>query len=307
MVPLLEDVRMNQAIAATSGDKWVVGVDGSDCSLRALDWAARHVVGRASTFEVVTAWESSLFAPEPSSDLSDQNEEGPPKRAARAAAAAAADRVRKSPDLTVEHRATHGGASVVLLDAADDAELLVVGNRGLGGFRRLVLGSTSAQVVAHSVNPTVVVRHEPPAGPDRLLVAVDGSDNSYAAANWALQFATPGTVVTLAMVWDPSLLQVTRAEVASQDARKSAESAFNVWVDALSDSIGTNPATAGIEIARDFSAASPRPRLKELSDESTLFVVGARGHGAVGAMMLGSVSTWLLHHVDVPMAVVPIG
>ncbi|WP_394936748.1 universal stress protein [uncultured Ilumatobacter sp.] len=48
------------------------------------------------------------------------------------------------------------------------------------------------------------------------------------------------------------------------------------------------------------------PRLKELADDSTLFVVGARGRRAVGAMMLGSVSSGLLHHVDVPMVVVPV-
>ena len=228
------------------------------------------------------------------------------KTAAIATAAAAAERVGESPGLTVKHRAAHGGASSVLLDATDDAKLLVVGSRGLGGFRRLLLGSTSSQCATHAVAPTVVVPHEPPVGPERLVVAIDGSDNSYAAANWAIDYATPGTVVTFALVWDSSLFNVTRSEAGSPDAADTSEADFNVWVDTLADGLVANPATAGVEIARDFSVASPRPRLKELADDSTLFVVGARGRGAVGAMMLGSVSSWLLHHVDVPMVVVPV-
>ena len=246
---------------------------------------------------------SSTGCSAPAGDF-DNRAERPAERAAIAAASAAAVRIGNVPGLTVNHRAVHGGASAVLLDAAEDAGLLIVGNRGVGGFRRLVLGSTSAQCVTHAVSPTVVVRNEPSGGPDRILVAVDGSDNSYAAADWAVRFATPGTEVKLAMVWDSSRFRAPPSDDDSLSPVEAAESAFDDWVDTFADNLG--PTAAGTQIVRDFSSASPRPRLQELSEESTLFVVGARGHGAVGSMMLGSVSTWLLHNVNVPMAVVPV-
>ena len=304
MVTGREDMDVNQVVEASSNDRWIAGVDGSEHSHHALDWAALHVAGRASTLEVVSAWQSAFWGPGPSPDAAD-DERQPAKTAAIATAGEAAERVSESSGITVEHRAAHGGASAVLLDAADEAKLLVIGTRGLGGFRRLILGSTSAQCATHATTPTVVVPHQPPVGPERLVVAIDGSDNSYAAANWAVQYAAPGTTVTFASVWDSSLFNVTRSEAGSPDASDTSEADFNVWVDTLADGLSANPTTAGVEIARDFSIASPRPRLKELADESTLFVVGARGRGAVGSMMLGSVSSWLLHHVDVPMVIVP--
>ena len=251
-------MHVNQVLEASSRDKWIAGVDGSEHSNHALDWAAHHVVDRASTLEVVSAWQSSLWGSGSSPDAAD-SERQPVKMAAIATAAAAAERVGESPRPTVKHRAAHGGASSVLLDATDDAKLLVVGSHGLGGFRRLLLGTTSAQCATNAVAPTVVVPHEPPVGPERLVVAIDGSENSYAAANWAVDYATPGTVVTFALVWDSSLFNVTRSEAGSPDAADTSQADFNVWVDALADGLAANPATAGVEIARDFSVASPRP------------------------------------------------
>ena len=159
--------QVNQKIEAPSCDKWIAGVDGSGHSHHALDWAARHVAGRASTLKVVSAWQSSLWGPGPSPAAA-YSERQPVKTAVIATATAAAERVGESPCLTVKHRAAHVGASSVLLDATDDAKLLVVGTRGLGGFRRLLLGSTSAQCATHAVAPTAVVPHEPRVGPERL-------------------------------------------------------------------------------------------------------------------------------------------
>lgn len=70
---------------------------------------------------------------------------------------------RIDPDLSegvkIERRISHGPTTQVLLDAAADADLLVVGSRGLGGFRGLLLGSVSQQVVQHATCPTVVIHH----------------------------------------------------------------------------------------------------------------------------------------------------
>lgn len=296
---------MNDVPDRSPNDTWVVGVDGSEAGDRAVGWATRHVDGRAAKVEVVAAWESSLSLPSPSRADGQHDAEPPYAAAAVELAASAAARFGVRDGLDVTHRATHGGASAVLLDAADDADLLIVGNRGRGGFRRLVLGSTSAQCATHSVGPMVIVREARHSGPERLVVGFDGSENSYAAVDWALRFAAPGSTVTIAMGWDPSLANVSWGDVMSLSTVATAAAAFSDWMATMLVGYGEYLGALDIELEAKFSVDSPRDHLKELADRSSLLVVGARGHGAVGSLVLGSVSTWLLHHVEVPMALVP--
>ena len=61
-----------------------------------------------------------------------------------------------------------------------------------------------------------------------------------------------------------------------------------------------------VTLEREFVRGTPRPALAAQGEHADLVVVGARGHGAVGAALLGSVSTWLLHHLHRPIAVVPL-
>ncbi len=59
-------------------------------------------------------------------------------------------------------------------------------------------------------------------------------------------------------------------------------------------------------LEREFIRGTPRAALSAQADDVDLVVVGARGHGAVGSALLGSVSTWILHHVHRPIVVVPL-
>jgi len=61
-----------------------------------------------------------------------------------------------------------------------------------------------------------------------------------------------------------------------------------------------------ITLEREFIRGTPRSSLASEADGADLVVLGARGHGAVGSALLGSVSTWILHHVHLPVAVVPL-
>jgi nucleotide-binding universal stress UspA family protein len=132
----------------------VVGVDGSDNAVDALDWAAREAQYRHEELRVVSAWiYPSTMGYAIAVDL-EQFE-----KAAQDVADTAVARVRTTaPDVVVTADVCEGQPPLVLVAASAGADLLVVGTRGLGGFRGLVLGSVSQHCVHHAHCPVVVVR-----------------------------------------------------------------------------------------------------------------------------------------------------
>ena len=134
----------------------VVGVDGSEGARAALEYATREAALRRAQLRVVYAWQispvvySSGYAP----DLDEGFNEAAETLAREAIAAV------KELDGTVEceGEAVEGQPALVLLREARDADLIVVGNRGHGGFASLLLGSVSHQVVQHAHCPVTVVR-----------------------------------------------------------------------------------------------------------------------------------------------------
>ena len=144
----------------------VVGVDGSPGSLAALRFALAEARLRDATLVAVHAWVFPLVeAPEPfllelpgpqvdtlaqvTAAVALQSEE----RLVRALQEVAPE----ADGVEVERRVTEGNAAAVLIEASKDADLVVVGSRGLGGFSRLLLGSVSRQCVSHASCPVVVV------------------------------------------------------------------------------------------------------------------------------------------------------
>lgn len=123
----------------------VVGVDGSQASQRALAWAVTHARLSGATLVPLSVVNHS--------DGSGDEREVSSLLGAAAAAGAGADL-----GVVVEPQVRHGNVSQELLAAAAEADLLVIGSRGRGGFASLLLGSTSSQVAGHSTRPVVVVR-----------------------------------------------------------------------------------------------------------------------------------------------------
>jgi nucleotide-binding universal stress UspA family protein len=134
----------------------VVGVDGSESSVRALRWAARQAELTGAQLDAVTGWEyptwggvtpeAALFDPE------------------RLAAQTLTETVERTLGLegaaAVGLHTVKGNAAQALLDRARGADLLVVGARGYSGLKATVLGSVSLHVVQHSPVPVTVVRDE---------------------------------------------------------------------------------------------------------------------------------------------------
>ena len=140
----------------------VVGVDGSEGSRRALQWALEEARVRGAPLRAVFAW-SYLDQPGEGFDAA-YGEDDARQRLDRALEEVAGD----VGDVEVERVVVVDLPARALLDAARDADLLVVGSRGVGGFKGLLLGSVSQQVVQHAPCPVVVVpgdeRPPPPSG-----------------------------------------------------------------------------------------------------------------------------------------------
>jgi nucleotide-binding universal stress UspA family protein len=137
----------------------VVGVDGSDNSLRALEWAMKEAAAHhaALTVVVVNQVAASHWTGNPITLPVDRTAQETAGHAAEKAAAEAEGRLGESRPASVTVRAVSGIAAQELIDASRDADLLVVGSRGGGGFTSLMLGSTSNQVVHHARCPVVVM------------------------------------------------------------------------------------------------------------------------------------------------------
>lgn len=133
----------------------VVGVDGSDQSLAALRWACEEARLRGDSLDVISAWSLPTMGFDGSSAEVVDALEGAAEEAVRVAREQLA---QVAPELPAETNAVHGHPARVLVERALGADMLVVGSRGLGGFRSLLLGSVSNECSMHSPSPIVIVR-----------------------------------------------------------------------------------------------------------------------------------------------------
>jgi len=141
-------------------ERVLVGVDGSPASAMALAWAARYAKAIGGTVRCVLAWHYPAAAgPAPighaPASVTGEVEQGKRDELDQAVAASLGDR----PSVPVEREVVYGHPAQVLTEQSKDADLLVVGNRGHGGFTGMLLGSVSMQCVTHAACPVTVVRH----------------------------------------------------------------------------------------------------------------------------------------------------
>lgn len=137
-----------------------VGLDGSDNSQRALEWAVKEAALRHAELNVVAVHEvaSNSWTGNPMILPEDRAEEQNAQRAAEERVASVVSKLGDAQPASVNVRAVSGIPSRQLIEESQAADLLVVGSRGGGGFARLLVGSVSSQVVHHAACPVVVVR-----------------------------------------------------------------------------------------------------------------------------------------------------
>jgi nucleotide-binding universal stress UspA family protein len=138
----------------------LVGIDGSDNSRKALEWAVREAGLRGTSLTVLAVHQvaSNHWTGDPEVYASDAPETEMVRQAAEDAVQKAVSQAGGPAPTSVTVRAVTGVAAHELVAASADADLVVVGSRGGGGFARMALGSVSHQVAAHAQAPVVVIR-----------------------------------------------------------------------------------------------------------------------------------------------------
>jgi len=144
----------------------VVGVDGSDAADAALDVAVDEAAAHGARLRVVVVWQMPVVAYTDGGGviLDEESLDRFRETAERVAGNALARVRRRVPALDCTTEVRGGQPAEELLGVGADADLIVVGSRGLGGFKRLMMGSVSDQVVRHATCPVLVVRGGPERG-----------------------------------------------------------------------------------------------------------------------------------------------
>ncbi|MCW8376138.1 universal stress protein [Streptomyces justiciae] len=283
----------------------VVGVDGSEPSLRAADWAADEAVLRGVPLRVVYAcrwdrYEGAALA----RDLGKPSAEVLPQDVV----AGATRRVQaRHPDLKVTGDVVFEEPEYTLVREGRNASVLVVGTRGRSGVAEALLGSVSLTVAAHADCPVIVLRgnHDTKAahGTHGRVVMGVGEDPEEAAAvrRFAYEEARRRAVPLDAVrAWRcPAHETTDHPLLADAPARLHEEEAAKALTEALGD------APPDVE-ARPRTVEGPARRvLVNASEGADLLVVGAKRRTGHLGLQLGRVAHAALHHSACPVAVVP--
>ena len=274
----------------------VVGVDGSASAYRAVEWAVGEAHRRGVGLRLVRAF-SWTTADHPTGWVAryrDEMLDVSRRQVARAVLIAADTR----PDVEAESQVAIGAPIEVLSSEARRAQLLVLGDRGLGEVAGLVLGSVAVSLAARGACPVVVVRGERAGADGPVVVGVDGSPVSEAALAFAFDAAAARGVDLVAVhAWSPTAIDEELASLVEWDA--SAESA--VLAERLA---GWGQKYPQVEVRRTVVRDGAVRALVTASAGAQLVVVGSRGRGNAAGLLLGSVSHGVLHGAHCPVAVV---
>ncbi|HEX4815458.1 MAG TPA: universal stress protein [Nonomuraea sp.] len=276
----------------------IVGVDGSVPSRAAVEWAANDAFRMRMPLRIVHAVDRDWYqvGKYPIPMVPDALlREG--RRILREAEALVHER---QPTVEVTTQDVEGTPGMVLREQAKDAAELVVGSRGLGGFASALLGSVSMHVAGHVHAPVVVVRGELRPAHGEVVAGVDDSPECEPALAYAFQQAKlRGATLRVVHAWQ--LPVHAFAPEAAYDMDEVRRAQHQVVRDRVEAARKDYPQVTVIE---DTVSAHPVDALVEASGRADLLAVGSHGRGAVGSMLLGSVSHGVLHHARCPVAVV---
>lgn len=279
----------------------VVGIDGTEDGLRAVDYAAVEALNTGAHLLLL-----HVVAPPPGIRALPSATDDVLLPAGDKAVEAARDRAEGAgvPSGNVNVRVWSGPVTATLVTASRSANLMVLGRRGISGLERLFAGSTSTSVGARAECPVVVVPHAWSAGnPNRrVVVGVDGSARSLPALALAVAEASsrPAALVVLHAWESPPAYYVENPEIEDtlETWRRAGELAVAETV------AGWSELHPDVVILRAFERGHPVEVLVDYSADADLLVIGTRGAGGIHGLALGSVARAVVAGSSCPVMLV---
>ena len=287
----------------------VAGLDGSPESNAAAEWAAREAELRGLPLKIVHVWEP---APDPLAQAPLLGAETQQHWSERIPREAGEGLRRRHPGVDVTVEQVTGTPSDALVDAAKDAELLVLGSRGLSGVGGFLVGSVGLSVVARAELPVVLVRADEQAADETspvsaapyrpVVLGLDAGAPSDTVIEFAFaEAARRGTSLRVVYSWNLPpyyaygfALDAGLHEELSREETDSLTEALRPW----------RQKHPGTEVVLEPRVGSAADHLVDASREASLVVIGRRiRRGAFGAH-IGPVAHGVLHHSTAPVAVV---
>lgn len=286
------------AAITTQAGVQAVGVDGSEGSRHALAWAVAHA-DRFGPVQPVAAWHFPWWSMTPtvSGGLLPPGEKDFNEITARLVEHTLEGLDRSQ---VLDPVIIHGSAGSALVDASAEAALLVVGTRGHTGLASGLLGSVSTHCVNHAKVPVVVVPHDAPLTDDHdaVVVGYDGTENADRAVAWAVANTPDTAEIKLVNTWATSptanIDASTYADLAAQAADRARVESEQTLAEGVRKAKAA-PGGAERTVTAISEGADPRVVLRKLSTRADLLILGARGHAGVAHLLLGSVTSSLVH------------
>lgn len=303
-----------------AGAPVTAATDGSEASLRAVEWAAREAVLRGTQLRIVSvpalpprlAWQRGMpGAPDAVADLVHESYQ----RALELAATRAAE---VEPGLTVHTALLSGPPAWALAERMPDAAMLVVGSRGAGGLGAMVLGSVSRYLADHPPCPVVIAREETMAAHRRVVVGIRDLDHpsALAFAFEEARFRKADLHVLHAWHW---FVPAGPAGPGSAWPRADAGEVTAAATRWLSDELaGWRAEYPGVQVVTDIAHGPAGRVLAGASARADLIVLGRGGAASAGRAPgdpetnadpgragAGAVTHAVLHHAHCPVAIIP--
>ena len=280
----------------------VVGVDGSPASESALRWALDEARRTRRPLHVVHALEvEAVFSDEEQLGTKEAPTTSDP------VVTAAMDVVRTTaPEVQATAHSVTGLAPTTLIAASTVAGTVVLGSHGRGAIPTALLGSVSQQVAVHGHCPVVVVKEsslQGGVGSGQVVVGVDGSEASKPALGYAFAHAAAagsGLTAVHTWWWEP-LEGVSQDEPWAGDWTQIASQEEALVAEALA---GWSEKYPDVPVLRHIVRGDPVVELLGQSHGASLLVVGSRGRGGFGGLLLGSASRRVLKRATCPVAIV---
>lgn len=296
---------------AGEGKKIVVGYDGSSESKAAVHWAASVAARRNRPLVVACA-----AGIDPGEKAAEQ---------AQALAEEGAERARQSADIEVTAEAPAAGVVSTLVGMSEDAELVVMGNRGRGRLRGALLGSAAFSVTIHAKCPVAITHDTVRALPSKelpIVVGTDGSEAGSIAVREAARLASETGATLKVVVSYPSPTnepwltahypdevvdknvwerQVFDPDLDGTSGEQRQKQAAGFAHEAAEQVVAAYP---NVDVELIVIAGRPERAIVEAAADASLIVVGARGRGDFASLLLGSVSRDVIQHADCTVYVV---